>query len=54
MFNGNQMKILRKKLQLNQEGMGEKLGVTKNYISQLENGRRNRPNTSRTRTRISG
>ena len=41
MFNGNQMKILRKKLQLNQEGMGEKLGVTKNYISQLENGRRN-------------
>lgn len=41
MFNGNQMKILRKKLQLNQEGMGEKLGVTKNYISQLENGKRN-------------
>ena len=40
-FNGNDMKILRKKLGLNQQEMGEKLGVTKNYVSQLENGKRN-------------
>lgn len=39
-FNGNQMKILRKKLQLNQEEMGEKLGVKKSYVSQLENNRK--------------
>lgn len=39
-FNGNQMKILRKKLQLNQEEMGEKLGVKKSYVSQLENGKK--------------
>ena len=39
-FNGNQMKILRKKLQLNQEEMGEKLGIKKSYVSQLENNRK--------------
>ena len=41
LFNGNTMKELRKKLQLNQQEMGERLGVTKNYVSQLENGKRN-------------
>lgn len=39
-FNGNQMKILRKKLQLNREEMGEKLGIKKSYVSQLENNRK--------------
>ena len=34
------MKILRKKLQLNQEEMGEKLGIKKSYVSQLENNRK--------------
>lgn len=34
------MKVLRKKLQLNQEEMGEKLGIKKSYVSQLENNRK--------------
>lgn len=40
LFNGNTMKQLRKKLKLNQEEMGEKLGIKKSYVSQLENGKK--------------
>ena len=39
-FNGNDMKILRKKLQLNQQEMGDRLGIKKSYVSQLENGKK--------------
>ena len=40
LFNGNSMKVLRKKLGLNQQEMGEKLGIKKSYVSQLENNRK--------------
>lgn len=40
LYNGNMMKELRKKIGLSQQDMGDRLGVSKSYVSQLENGKK--------------
>ncbi|MFC1585072.1 helix-turn-helix transcriptional regulator, partial [Fibrobacterota bacterium] len=37
---GNCLKIYRENLSLTQEELGDKIGVSKNYVSDMENGRR--------------